>query len=230
MHNLAVLMMCAGSGSRMGCDIPKAYITINSRPIFHYSFKTFSDNRYVDKIFFVINQDHIELFKQSLSLVENSTKYGGFFLGGSERSQSVTNGLKGVDEIYQPDFIAIHDAARPFLTDTVLNRTFEQALITGAASPAIGVVDTIKEIDSSGFIKVHFRRKSLRSIQTPQIFSFQKLLAAYKDCINPEKYTDDTEIYSLNNNNIALVEGDRDLFKVTYSEDLDRARRVLDRS
>jgi len=218
---LSVLIMCAGMSRRMNSTTPKPYILIKNKPVLQYSAEVFFSYDYVDRVYFVINKEHIEYFRKAIEGIKVNPKYGGFIIGGSERGYSVLNGLNKLREYKNTGFVAIHDAARPFLSEDVLAKTYLASCKYGGAAPAIEVTDTIKVVDSEGFIGQNLVRKSLRAVQTPQIFDFIKLLNIYNSAKRIEEITDDTEVFVSGGNRVFLTHGSRELNKLTYQEDLD---------
>ena len=111
----------------------------------------------------------------------------------------------------------------------VIHETYHNALVHGASSPSIEVVDTIKHIDKEGIIQEHLVRSELRALQTPQIFHHPTILNAYKKLYeNYREVTDDTEVYQLfAGEKIICSQGDNNLFKITYPEDFEKLQNLL---
>jgi 2-C-methyl-D-erythritol 4-phosphate cytidylyltransferase len=164
-------------------------------------------------------------------------KYSGTFTlfrelipGGEKRTDSVRNALDHLRINESATHIAIHDAARPFLKPDLLSRTIKAAFESGSAAPAIKLADTIKTVNKQDMLTGHIDRSTLRAIQTPQVFPLEKLYEVYNNRGSGNSpVTDDTQIYHEAGHQVRLVEGDRDLFKITWPEDLDTARYIYRR-
>ena len=141
--------------------------------------------------------------------------------GGKERKDSVSNGLKFVSE--SSEVVLIHDGARCFITEDIIDKGVEFAKVHGAATPAVRVKDTVKIIGEDGFVKEDLKRESLRAVQTPQCFRTKELKEAYENALSKEMdLTDDNEVYSLffskkrkDNGLIYIYEGSEENIKVT---------------
>ena len=115
----------------------------------------------------------------------------------------------------------IHDAARPWADAALIGRVLAGAAEFGACIPGIPVGDTIKQLGADGFVAGHPSRPSLRAVQTPQGFAYQKLFAAYLGAGEAAATaTDDAEIWSRAGGRVFMVDGDRRNIKITFPEDL----------
>lgn len=220
-----VIIVAAGSGRRMGNEIPKQFMLIDDKPVIYYSILPFEKNKNVDNIFVVISEDSVSLYNSLCEkYLKSFTKLRHFTIGGKLRQDSVFNGLEAVRKNGNCNVVAIHDAARPFLTQNILNKLFETALLYGGAAPGITVTDTVKETDLNGFITTHLVREKLRAVQTPQVFNFMQIYNAYVNAFeNKMTVTDDTEIFTKTNGKTMIIEGDVNLFKITYASDMEKA-------
>ena len=227
--NLTVLILAAGTSSRLKNDIPKPFIKIKNKPILWYSLYSFQKLPFVKKIYIIISPNHMKmgkLFQQKyLGKIE---KFAGFLEGGKERQNSVYNALKLIKHKIECNYIAVHDAARPFIKPELIKNILNAAIKYKAAACGIPVTDTIKICDKNKIIVSHPIRNDLIAIQTPQIFLFTKLWNAYKKTANNNtNFTDDTEIYGKHYDEIKIINGDKDLFKITFKEDLIIAKSIL---
>ncbi|OHD20933.1 MAG: 2-C-methyl-D-erythritol 4-phosphate cytidylyltransferase [Spirochaetes bacterium GWD1_27_9] len=231
-EKLTVVILGAGSGTRFGSNLPKIFVKINGKPLLWYSLYSFQNVEEVENIYVVVSPDRLEYARTlQKKFFKKITKFRGFITGGKTRFDSVLNALKIIQMEEECNFVAIHDAARPFIKPELINKIFTEAIKVGASSCGISVVDTIKSLDEKGFIHSHLKREHLVSIQTPQIFNFQKLIKSYQIAKKKEiAFTDDTEVYSLVDKKISIIEGDNDLTKITYKEDLKTAKEILKRN
>jgi 2-C-methyl-D-erythritol 4-phosphate cytidylyltransferase len=227
--NLDVIIASAGISRRLNLKTPKPFIKINNKPVLWYSLYSFQKIDNVKNIYVVIAPDMSDFAEKiKMKYFRKFTKFKSFIIGGENRINSVFNALDHINSNDPAEYIAIHDAARPFITEEMILRIYEQASLYGAASCGIPVVDTVKECSGDKFIRLHLKREDLIAIQTPQIFKYKKLFSAYKKVINKNKvYTDDTEIYGLYNKKIKIIEGSPDLLKITFKNDLKTAKIIL---
>jgi len=229
MKKLDTLILSAGSGKRFLSTIPKTYFKLNGFPILYYSIKSFSSLDEVDSIYVVIAKDMVNKFLHIKNrYFTDFEKLKGYVIGGDSRQQSVYNGLSFLKKLdRKAEYVAIHDGARPFIKSTLIKNIFDKAILYGGASCGIKPVDTIKIIDNN-IVKTHLKRDNLVNIQTPQIFLFDKIFSGYEYVIkNKIDITDDSEAFSFVNGNTKIVEGDNNLIKITYKDDLKKAKEIL---
>ena len=138
-----------------------------------------------------------------------------FAEGGDTRTQSVLNGLNAVSD--GCDVVAVHDGARPFVSRALVERLFAEAERFGSAVPATPVTDTVWYVDDVS--KKTIRRENLLAVQTPQIFDFAKLTAAFADAIG-ESFTDESTLYFAKYGDVHFVDGETSNKKITYDGDL----------
>lgn len=148
--------------------------------------------------------------------------------GGLTRQESVHNALELINNLdLGVEFVAIHDGARCFLSPDVAISTIATAKVYGAAAPAQIITDSIKEVDQNGVMIRSYDRKSIVTVQTPQVFHFPEILQAHQS-INPDKiYYDDTEIYSDFGLKVGVCQGDPNNTKITYLHDIPDAEKQI---
>ena len=222
---LDVIILSGGQGSRFGGSLPKTFIKIKNRVLIEYPIFAFRKTDFVDKIILVVGKNApIELINKTIK-EQNIT----VVQGGLERYDSVYNGLQALANMTTHNRnVAIHDGARAFVPNQVISDTFQACVAYHAAAPGLNVTDTIKQINSNGFIDKHLQRKSLIQIQTPQIFDFDLIWSAYNKC-DLSGITDDTQLIEQSGTQVKITQGSRDLFKLTYPEDLILADTVAKR-
>nr|MCR5699705.1 bifunctional 2-C-methyl-D-erythritol 4-phosphate cytidylyltransferase IspD/2-C-methyl-D-erythritol 2,4-cyclodiphosphate synthase IspF [Treponemataceae bacterium] len=155
-------------------------------------------------------------------LAEQLTARVDFVPGGQTRQESVKIALDFLSQL-NPDFVAIHDGARPWIRPELIEKCLKTAFEKGSCAPVINVVDTIKQIDGDdNSISAHLKRNELGAIQTPQVFEFQKLLKANIEAEkNTFSATDDTEIWAkFSGEKVFFCEGDENNKKITYASDV----------
>lgn len=211
------IIVAAGSGSRMGSDIPKQFIKIGGKPILHHTIERFLSLPFPVGIIVVVNQEWKDYWKRYCSDSGFLERYA-IPSGGITRFHSVLNALQ-----YLPDdsVVAVHDGVRPFVTTDFLEEMFIQGEAQGNAVPAIAPVETVREV--SGPDSYILKRDDIRLIQTPQVFRSEVIKAAYKRPYE-QKYTDDASVVEAAGYRINLVDGLRYNIKITTPEDLEIAR------
>jgi len=167
----------------------------------------------------VRNPDDADIFDQAASHLTYQTPVN----GGATRQASVRAGLEALAS-HAPEIVLIHDAARAFVTDKVISRAIDSALITGAAIPVVPVTDTIKVVDGSGAITATPDRAHLRIAQTPQAFRFDTILEAHRRAAREgrDDFTDDAAIAEWAGLTVTTFEGDAANMKLTTPEDFAR--------
>ncbi|WP_459479868.1 2-C-methyl-D-erythritol 4-phosphate cytidylyltransferase [Clostridium saccharoperbutylacetonicum] len=214
---VSAIVLAGGRGKRMGCSKSKQYIELEGKPILYYTLKQFIDNKYIDKIVLVVPEDEKEYCKN-----EVLDKYGLIIHkivdGGKERQDSVYNAL---DQLKGSDIVLIHDGARPFVSQRVINDAIKYTRIYGAAAPGVKPKDTIKIRDEKNFSVNTLERDSLVAIQTPQAFDFNLIYECHKK-VKESKIvvTDDTAVVENFGNKVYIYEGDYTNIKITTPEDL----------
>lgn len=207
------LVVAAGSGKRMGAEIPKQYLELAGKPVLMHTlerFKAFDDSI---EIITVLPENQLRFWadlqkKYSFNIPHTLVK------GGRARFFSVRNGLKFVDV---PGLVAIHDGVRPFVSFETIKRCFETAEKLGNAIPVIPPSDTLRMISDKGSKPIN--RLMVRQVQTPQVFRADKIKKAYLQDYRPE-FTDDATVLESTGVKINLVEGNRENIKITTPEDL----------
>lgn len=140
--------------------------------------------------------------------------------GGATRQESVRKCLLQISFLgIQVDYVAIHDGARPFVTEDVIIRTLAFAKTCSAAAPAVRTRDSIKIVDESGAIIGNPTRAQAVAVQTPQIFKWPEILKVHMDAIG-ENYQDDTHLWKDAGFDVVTCEGDPANFKITYPGDI----------
>ncbi len=142
--------------------------------------------------------------------------------GGSSRQESVYRGLSAL-ESDPPDFVLIHDGARPWVTKDIIQRVIEGTVKHGGCIPVVSTADTLKEVDKSGIILKHLKRESVFGAQTPQGFNFREIIKAHRAVSEQglNGMTDDAEVYNFICKTVFTVAGDIKNRKITYRSDIE---------
>lgn len=224
--NAAVLIPAAGSSSRMNTGRKKEYELINGKPVLAKTCEAFLDTGLFVTLCSIVPKGEIETARKILASAMPTEMIGlerciCFTEGGETRQCSVFNGLQRLAE-FSPDYVFIHDGARPWISPGLIRSVYHSTLEHGACAPVIIPPDTIKQIDGSGTIVSHFQRKNTVGIQTPQGFLFKEIYMAHEKAVGDGmSYVDDTEIYDRYIGPVATVPGDPVNIKITYAHDLE---------
>jgi 2-C-methyl-D-erythritol 4-phosphate cytidylyltransferase len=149
-----------------------------------------------------------------------------FVPGGASRRASVFHGLCALAG-HKPDYVLVHDGARPWVSAALIAALLDAAMSAGAVIPALGVIETPKELDGGGRVGRHLKRASVVLAQTPQVFRYAELARAHdraaRECrAGGEDFTDDAEIWGKFCGAVSVVPGEKTNVKITFPEDLER--------
>jgi 2-C-methyl-D-erythritol 4-phosphate cytidylyltransferase / 2-C-methyl-D-erythritol 2,4-cyclodiphosphate synthase len=220
MKNVA-LIVAAGKGERAGGGVPKQFAIVAGKPMICHSVDAFLDFEAIDAVFVVIGADQDAMLANALA----ERKVSGVITGGQERQDSVRAGLDAIAVAGGAQNVLIHDAARPFVPASVVDRLLEALEQGPAAVPTLPVVDTLAAFGAELGDVVD--RSKLARVQTPQAFHFEPILAAHRAWSGPPA-TDDAQIARAAGMTVNVVDGDAMLDKVTHAADfaLAEARRA----
>ena len=223
------IVLAAGSGSRVGGNLPKQYMNLYRKPVAYYSLNSFYNSPLVDKVILVTGKDYFDLG------LEISQKYFGSDIlvctGGSDRNKSLMNGIDFIEEMFGIDeqtIVLTHDAARPFVNERMIEENIAAMSEADACDTCVPAVDTVIE-GEGGFATAMPERQKLFYCQTPQTFKAAKLKKLYGQ-LSPEQQatlTDAGKIFYLNGEKVKIVEGSPDNIKITYPKDFDLAKAIL---
>lgn len=220
-----VVIVAAGTGSRMKMGINKQFIKLEEKEIIAYTIEKFYNNSNIEDIVVVVKEDESEFFKKEI-LDKYNFKNIKIAYGGKERQDSVYNGLKSLDK--KCDIVLIHDGARPFVSDKIIDNCIEEVKEHKAIVVGVPVKDTIKVIDNDKNIVDTPNRSVLWAVQTPQTFDYNILLDAYKDAFKSGFYgTDDAMLVERIGYKVKMVEGSYNNIKITTKEDLSVGSQIL---
>jgi len=221
MARIAVIIVAAGRGHRFGGEMPKQYLEVHQQPLVRHAVQAFLDHPAIDLILPVIHPDDADILANALGGLD----YLEPVAGGAARQDSVRNGLEGLASS-APDYVLVHDAARPMVAPALIDRVIEALQDTSGVIPGIAVVDTLKRADDDGIITDTVSRDGLWRAQTPQGFKYADLLAAHRSAIGQE-LTDDAAVMEASGYRVAVVLGDENNIKVTAPDDLMRMEEIM---
>lgn len=216
------VIVAAGSASRMG-GIDKVMAPLGGTPMVARTAAAFQNCDAIAEIVIVTRPD---LIRPISALCAGMDKVRAVVAGGSSRQESVWQGLNALSEDIQ--LAAIHDGARPLVSNLVIDRTVRAANSYGAAAPAVPVKDTIKVV-KGGLVEKTPDRATLQAVQTPQVFDFDLLRGALKQAEEEKAaVTDDCSAVERLGMKVKIVEGDERNLKVTTPMDLKIAEMLLE--
>ena len=228
------IVLAAGSGSRMKSDVAKQYMSLCGKPLIWYALHTIEESSVIDDCILVTGAEDISYVRDEIVARYDFSKVDAVIAGGQERYDSVYHALRVIADgkikvPNQDGYVFIHDGARPFLTEEMLKRCYEQVQVSKACVAGMPVKDTIKIADRAGFAVQTPDRNLLWQIQTPQVFETLLIIEAYeklmreKDRLSIEgvKITDDAMVVeTFMNTPVKLVEGSYENIKITTPEDM----------
>ncbi len=229
------IVLAAGQGKRMNSAVRKQYLLIQEKPVLYYTLKTFEDS-FIDEIILVVGKGEESYCQENIVDKYQFSKVSVIVEGGKERYHSVYQALLWVAKQKKEDsFVFIHDGARPFVTEEVLENAYTAVCQYDACIVGVPVKDTIKVVTEDKVVKNTPARSTLWTVQTPQVFSYDKVKNAYDKMLALEEQgklqiviTDDAMVMeSFSDIPIKVVEGNYENIKITTPDDLILAERIL---
>ena len=219
---ISAVLVAAGSSTRMGFD--KLSFDLGGETVLHRSIRAFDQCPQIGEIVLVAGKNRAFVEQQAVGC----TKPVQIVAGGATRAESAKNGVLAA----HGELVAVHDAARPFVSPAVIAAVLEAAARCGAAAPAVPVKDTIKQavpgdgktVPEACLVRSTPDRSTLYAVQTPQCFDRMQYLAALQE-LDAEKarlVTDDCSLFELTGRPVQLTQGDYANLKITTREDLPR--------
>ena len=214
------LVVAAGRGTRFGGDLPKQYLALGGRAVLHHAAAAFAGHAAVAGVQVVIRPEDAGAYDRAVAALALLPSVP----GGAERQDSVRLGLEALAP-HGPDRVLIHDGARPFPSEALIDRVLAALEHSAAAIPALPLGDTIKRVEDET-IRATVDRSNLWRAQTPQGFHFREILAAHRAAAG-RALTDDAAIAEAAGLAPRIVTGDDDNLKITSAADLAAAERLL---
>jgi len=217
---VAAVVVAAGRGLRAGGDLPKQYRHVLGEPVIRSSLALFARHDAISFVQPVIHPDDAALFQAARAGLDLLPPVD----GGALRQASVRAGLEAL-QAHAPDLVLVHDAARPFASPALVTRAIAAARATRAAVPVIGVADTVKTVDATGYVTDTIDRARVRLVQTPQAFGFAALLEAHRraKAAGRDDFSDDAALAEWTGVKVGTFEGEAANVKLTTDDDFVRA-------
>ena len=208
-----IIIVAGGKGLRMGGDIPKQFLPVCGKPVLMRTLEAFHAYDSSIHIILVLPVSQ-QAYWQDLCQEYQFTLAHDIANGGDTRFHSVKNGLALVEG---EGLVGVHDGVRPFVSQEVIARCYEEALLKKAVIPVIGVVETVRHLTDEGSETVP--RDQYKLVQTPQVFDVTLLRRAYQQEFT-DMFTDDASVVEALGEKVFLVEGNRENIKLTTPFDL----------
>jgi 2-C-methyl-D-erythritol 4-phosphate cytidylyltransferase len=218
MQQVSAIIVAAGSGTRLGSALPKAFVPLGGRTILSYSLRTLASLSSLTELVLAVpggmeSEARAQVNAAGLQLPVKITA------GGVERQESVRLALALTSA--ESELVVVHDAARPFASPTLFQRCLERAERMGATITAIRVADTLKRADQDRRIGSTLPRADLWQAQTPQAFARKLLIEVHERALqNQVSATDDADLIERTGHNVEIVEGSAMNLKITTTDDL----------
>jgi 2-C-methyl-D-erythritol 4-phosphate cytidylyltransferase len=216
-----VIIVAAGSGTRMKSAQPKQFLELSGKPILVHTIEKFHRFDPFMEIIVVLNIEYVQ-FWQDLSRTLGLSVPHRIVAGGSERFYSVKNAIESITE--ENGIVGIHDAVRPLVSLRTIESCYHVARSRSTAVPVIPVADSIRIVEGGNSTPAD--RNKFRIIQTPQCFELSILRKAYQQEYHPA-FTDDASVVEASGEMIHLVEGNRENIKITTTDDLRMAEALI---
>lgn len=225
MAKFCVIIAAAGKGERFGGAEKKTFAKLDGRPVFIRSIERFINRDDVCQTILAVAPEDMGTLKSSYAA---NLAFMGVKLieGGNRRGQTVAAALKAVSD--EAEYIAVHDAVRPCITEQMIDRVFAEAVKSGAAILAAPIVGTMKRVSGANVVEETVSRAGLFEAQTPQVFKKELLIQAYDKLGEvDEDVTDESRAVELAGHAVGVVESDPTNLKITTKGDLALANAIL---
>ncbi len=258
------VVLAAGAGKRMQSNVAKQYLLLEGKPVLWYALHVFEESKIIDEVILVVGKGEIPYCQEEIVDKYGFKKVADVIEGGAERFLSVWEAMKwirgkeaamakmavrdgqhmaeksGTKDTQRSDvagIIFIHDGARPFVTEEILQAAYDAASEHGACVTGMPVKDTIKISDPKGFAVQTPNRKTIWQVQTPQVFDAELIIEAYSELIDGLEQikeagieiTDDAMVVEIMKGKaVKLVKGSYENIKITTPEDMKIAQSLLE--
>lgn len=217
MKNIGVIL-AAGTGSRFGWSLPKQFALIDNKEVLRYSLETFINSKNIDELVLIVNKNYTENYLKIIKLL-NYTKDVFLVGGGETRQESVKKAIDYIASKNEEAIVLVHDAARPYVTERIIDENIESVKKFICCTTAIPCTDSVYQTKNGDFVK-ELKRDTIYLAQTPQSAYLSIFKKAF-DEIN-EIYTDEAALFDKLGYVPHIVMGDTKNIKITFPEDLQK--------
>lgn len=225
--SVAAIIVAAGPGTRLGAGVPKAFVLLRGEPLVLHALRGMLSAPQIDEAIVVVPPALETEARRSLDACGHHRLPITIVAGGAERQSSVR---KGIEAVQHAEFVAIHDAARPFVTRADIQGAIDAARVHGAAIVATPATDTVKIVRADGRISATPPRGRTWLAQTPQVFRTDIIRDAHCRADSDASATDDAMLVERLGHPVVVIAGDPSNRKITTRDDLQWAEWHLDRS
>lgn len=221
------IILAAGQGKRMGGQVRKQFMELQGKPLLYYSLHCFQESGLIDEILLVTGKDQIDYCIKNVVERYGFSKVVKIVAGGEQRYDSVYEGLKACGD---SGYVFIHDGARPFVTEEILQRGYEAARKYGTGIAGVLSKDTVKIVDGKKNVIETPLRDRVWIVQTPQIFEYNLVRCAYDrlQLFDKTGITDDAMVVEeMGNHTVHMFPGDYTNIKITTPDDLEVAAQFM---
>jgi len=223
---VVALIPAAGAGKRMGTSVNKPFLHIGNKPILAQTLVRFENSTKVNEVYVIVSKNEEKRCREDIVRQYNLKKVVKIVVGGTERQDSVKNGLDAIES--KCDIVMIHDGIRPFITSRLIDESILQTHKYGATVAAIPSKDTVKTVSFDGEVIKTLDRNKLWLAQTPQTFKYGIIRKAYENAYENGIYgTDDSSLVELLGIGVRIISGLYENIKITTPEDLIIAEALL---
>ena len=223
---VAALIPAAGSGQRMGGDVPKPYLSLGGREILARTLEVFETCAAVHEVWVIASADQRARCQRDIVERYGFGKVRGVAMGGDERQASVWRGMQCLGP--EVEWVVIHDGVRPFVDHALIEAVLAAALKHGAAIAATPLHDTLKRVSPQGLVEATVPRERLWRVQTPQAFRRQLLQQAFEHAWRRQLIaTDEAGLIEAYGRAVCVAPGSEHNIKITRPDDLAMCERWL---
>jgi 2-C-methyl-D-erythritol 4-phosphate cytidylyltransferase len=215
MHKYAIIV-AGGKGERMGATTPKQFLELAGKPILMHTLEKFIQADPSTEIILALPENQIDFWEELFHKYKQPGISHQIVKGGETRFHSVKNALALVKE---NSIVAIHDGVRPLVNIDTIERCFEEAERKGNAIPVVDVVESLRHVSKQENTNKAVTRSCYKLVQTPQCFSSELILKAYKQEFD-SSFTDDASVVEKLGETVNLIEGNKENIKITTTADL----------
>lgn len=224
--DLAGIVAAAGLGQRVGGEQRKQFLQLGGKLLLVHTLEALSASPLITRIVVVVPPQTLDFCRQEIVARYNLSKIESLVEGGSQRQNSVYNGLAALNP--PPEWVLIHDGVRPLVTQKLIGDCFQSAQETGAAICALPAYETVKEVDLGGLVVATPDRSRFWLVQTPQVFRYSLLWEAHQKAKTEGYYaTDDAALIERWGGKVKVAPGSPQNIKITTPEDIKRAEDLL---
>lgn len=225
------LLLSGGLGTRLQSEVPKQYIEVGGRPVISYCIERLSLHKQIDALWIVADSAWHGQLTEWLEEYDKGKKCRGFSTQGENRQLSILHGLEGIRKnIEDAEYVMIHDAVRPLLSEKLISDCFEAVLGHDGVLPVLPMKDTVYGSENGKTIDSLLERSHIFAGQAPEVFRLEPYYEANRNLL-PNRILEingSTEPAIMAGMDVVMIEGDEDNFKITTMADLKRFQKRIE--